>query len=347
MATRTETATDLDIDCDANAVRSPGWLAKVRAVLASPWLAGALVIGLVFVLLQIAPWSEWKAAISNADPLWLVGAVALILPYGFLKVLRLERLLPELADDRLAHLHIVFGMEAMGQMPTGTLGGDVYRICRLGECGVEAADAAGATYYMRLAGFSVTVALAALAGAWVLGTVLPLAGLLVSVGLLYLLANAERPPAFLDGLANPPEGRGVWARIRSGFGTLLRKIFECARTTSRARLLQVVGLTAAMYALRATVLWVCLVSVGVAVPVWAALAALSVGNLASSIPSPAGSVGLREGGIVGILAGLGAAAAPATIGALLFRAVVAVGAGLGYLATLPFAKDVPDTVAAE
>ena len=337
----TENGSDFSdaVDCGTQALNQPRWLAKVRAVLASPWLGLALIAGLVWVLLQMAPLSEWRDALLDANPWWLLGAVALILPYGFLKVLRLERLLPQLSDERPAHLHIVFGMEAMGQLPTGTLGGDVYRICRLGECGVEMADAAGATYYMRLAGFSVTVVVAAIAGAWVLGSAVPLAGILVAAAIVFALANAERPPNFLQGLANPPDGRGLWSKARNAFGTLLRKIFECARATSRATLAQVIGFTLAMYALRASVLWVCLRSVGVDVPVWAALAALSVGNLLSAIPSPAGSVGLREGGIVGVLSGLGASATPATIGALLFRAVVAVGAGAGYLITLPFGKD--------
>ena len=337
---------DLDdpIDCETGEVKQPAWLAKTRAVLASPWLGLALVAGLVWVLLQMAPLSEWRDALLNANPWWLLGAVALILPYSCLKMLRLERLLPELADDRAAHLHIVFGMEAMGQLPTGTLGGDVYRICRLGECGVDMADAAGATYYMRLAGFAVTIMVAAIAGAWVLGSLLPLAGILIAVAIIYALANAERPPGFLQGLANPPSGKGVWNKVRGALGTLLRKIFECARTTSRTTLAQVLGYTLAMYAMRATVLWVCLLGVGVDAPVWAALAALSVGNLLSAIPSPAGSVGLREGGIVGVLSGLGAATTPATIGALLFRAVVAVGAGAGYLLTLPFAKDVDEAL---
>ena len=326
------------VDCDTQTINQPRWFAKLRTVLASPWLGIALVAGLVWVLLQMAPLSEWRDALLDANPWWLLGAVALALPYGLLKTLRLERLLPQLSEHRAAHLHIVFGMEAMGQLPTGTLGGDVYRICRLGECGVEMADAAGATYYMRLAGFSVTVMVAAIAGTWVLGSVLPLAGILVAAAIVFALANAERPPSFLQGLANPPEGRGAWSKVRNALGTLLRKIFECARTTSRTTLMQVLGFTLAMYSLRATILWVCLRSVGVEVPVWAALAALSVGNLLSAIPSPAGSVGLREGGIVGVLSGLGAAATPATIGALLFRAVVAVGAGAGYLLTLPSAK---------
>ena len=77
-----------------------------------------------------------------------------------------------------------------------------------------------------------------------------------------------------------------------------------------------------------------------------ALAALATGNLACAIPSPAGTVGLREGGMIGILAGFGAAVAPATIGALLFRAAMIVGAGLGLVlsvaAVAMFAGPMPE-----
>ncbi len=62
----------------------------------------------------------------------------------------------------------------------------------------------------------------------------------------------------------------------------------------------------------------------------------------------AGTVGLREVGMIGILAGFGVAVAPATIGALLLRAAMIVGAGLGLGLSSPavstFAKPLPEAV---
>ena len=78
------------------------------------------------------------------------------------------------------------------------------------------------------------------------------------------------------------------------------------------------GFTLGFYAVRAMIEWFCLLTLDLDISYFAALAALAVGNLVSSIPSPASNVGLREGGMFGVLAGLRIADAPATIGALLF-----------------------------
>ena len=61
------------------------------------------------------------------------------------------------------------------------------------------------------------------------------------------------------------------------------------------------------------------------------------------IPSPAGSVGLREGGIVGAFAILGVAGTPATVAALLYRAALIAGALLAWGLSAAFAKS-PDAV---
>ena len=316
----------------------PAWLAKARAVLSSPWLGLALTAGLVWVLLQMAPLAEWRAGLAEADWRWLAVALALVVPHAALKAWRLELLLPHLCDHRLHHLHIVFGMAAMSQLPTGTVGGDVYRIARLDACGVPPAEATAATFILRIAGFAVTLILAAVAGAAVLGAPWPLLAVAFGGALLFVLARAERPPAWLAGIGldargEPLPGQSLWGRLRRGLGHLLRKTFAQAGSLEGRRLLAVLGASLAMYVVRALMLWLCLIALGLDAGVFAALGALAAGNLASSVPSPAGSVGLREGGIVGVLAALGSPAAPATLAALFFRAVLAVGAGTGFALT--------------
>ena len=308
----------------------PSLLDRANAVFTSPWTAGVLVVGLVWALLQIAPWSEWRAALAGASPWMLALAVVAVLPSGWLKAWRMEHLVESLRGHRWAHNRIVFAMGCVGQLPVGTVGGDVFRVVRLGELGVEADRATAATFIIRLVGFSVTVALAAVGGAIYLSAFWPLLGLMVSGAALYLLTHSSRPPGWLRRLSEGAEGAGWLAKLRRALGRLIVKTFREARDMRRREFALMLAATLGIYAVRALVLWLCLLAVGVEAGFLAAVAALSVGNLASSVPSPAGSVGLREGGIVGVLASLGAGVAPATIGALLFRATVALGAALGF-----------------
>lgn len=286
---------------------------------------------LVWALFQVAPWSEWRAAFAEADPLWLVPAVGLVLIHEMLKVGRMERLVPCVKDRRIRHARIVYGMSCVAQLPVGTVGGDVYRVMRLEECGADPKDATAATFLIRAIGFSTTLTLAGIAGAYVFGAVWPLIGPAVAALVLYLLATSQNPPAFVATLVAKADdtGSGRWGRFVSWAARMLRHVFTEAASLTRAELLGVLGFTLALYAVRATIVWFCLLALEIEAPWLAALAALAAGNLASSVPSPTGNVGLREGGMVGILAALGVAVAPATIGALIFRAVMIAGAGVG------------------
>ena len=324
-----------------------GAFGRFQQWLKSPWLIGVMVLGLVWALFQVAPLSEWRGAFSRAEPLWLVAAVLVVLPHELLKVLRMEQLLPEVKPRRLEHARIIYQMACVAQLPVGTIGGDVYRICRLEECGADARDATAATFIMRAVGFASTLTLAGIGGVFVLGSVWPLVGPLLAALILYLLATSKNPPAFLAKLVARADDapRNAFGRILSKAARLLRHVFDEAAATTRSELLRVLGVTLALYAVRGLIVWLCLLAIGLDVNYLVALAALAVGNLACAIPSPAGTVGLREGGMVGVLAGLGTAVAPATIGALLFRAAMIIGAGLGLglslLAVRLFAKPAP------
>ena len=320
--------------CEDNA--STVWVAKAQAILKSPWLALVLTAGLIWALLQVAPLSEWKDVLARANPLWLAVAVGLSLPHAVLKLLRMEVLLPVLKPHRGAHLNTVFGTAVTSQLPVGTVGGDVYRIVCFTDMGVEAEDATAATLLVRLSGFAVTVIIAGVAAAIYLGEAWPVLGVAVGTLILFILARSQRPPKVLRRLADMnPDGRGIVHKVKCTVAGVLKTLFDHAGDLTRRRLAALIGITLAMYAARAAILWTCLLAIGMEAGPFAALAALAVGNLASSVPSPTGSVGLREGGMVGVLAGLGHAAAPAAIAAILFRAAVIAGSGLGYLLTLP------------
>ncbi len=312
-----------------------GFVAKAKAFLKSPWVIGLMVLGLGYALYTIAPPSEWRDALERAEPAWLLSAVLLVLPHEMLKVFRIEQLLPETKPARVRHSKIVFGMSCVAQLPVGTVGGDVYRVVRLEECGAPAEDATAATFIMRMIGFSSTLIISAVAATLIFGMVWPLLGVLLAAVILFVLANAENPPAFLSRFVDWADrtGSGAWGRFLSATARLFHHVFDEATDVTRMQIARVMGYTLALYAVRAAVVWFCLLAVGLEVGYFGALAALAVGNLASSVPSPAGNVGLREGGMVGVLAGLGVAVAPAAIGALLFRAVVIAGAGLGLLLT--------------
>ncbi|MEM7729015.1 MAG: lysylphosphatidylglycerol synthase transmembrane domain-containing protein [Pseudomonadota bacterium] len=304
---------------------------RVQGWLRSPWVIALLVAGLVWALFQVAPWPEWKRAFSQADPLWLIPAVGAVLVHELLKVGRMEQVLPCVRDRRIRHARIVYGMSCVSQLPVGTVGGDVYRVMRLEECGANPEDATAATFLIRAIGFSTTLTLAGVAGALVFGAVWPLAGPLLAALILWLLATSQNPPGFVGRLVARADetGTGRWGRFVSMAARMLRHVFREAAALTRPKLFRVLGFTLGLYVVRASIVWFCLLALEIDANWWAALAALAAGNLASSVPSPTGNVGLREGGMVGVLAALGVPVAPATIGALLFRAVMVAGAGLG------------------
>ena len=328
----------LDVDCGDGVPE--GWFGRLQNWLKSPLLIGVMVIGLVWALFQVAPLAEWQAAFSQAEPLWLVAAVLLVLPHEFLKVLRMEQLLPEVKPSRLFHAKVVYGMSCVAQLPVGTVGGDVYRICRLEECGAEPEDATAATFIMRAIGFATTLTLAGIGGAFVLTEAWPLIGPVLGAAILFLIAKSQTPPAFLSRLVSHADDvpRNLFGRLLSSAARLLRHVFREAANLSRPQMLRVLGFTMALYAVRGLIVWVCLLALSIDVNYLMALAALATGNLACAIPSPAGSVGLREGGMVGVLAGFGVAVAPATIGALLFRAAMIAGSGFGLVLAIVAVK---------
>ena len=304
---------------------------RIQRWMKSPWLIGLMVIGLLYALYSVAPPSEWVDAFSRAEPLWLVAAVLLVLPHEMLKVLRMEQVLPEVKPARIRHSAIVYQMACVAQLPFGTIGGDFYRICRLEECGANAEDATAGTFIIRMIGFASTVTLSGIGAFFVFGWLWPLLGPVLGALILYLLARSQKPPRFVAWLVEHADDvpRNVFGKILSGTARLLRHMFREAAALKRGQMFRVLGYALALYGVRTAILWVCLLALGLDVSFLAALAALAVGNLASSVPSPTGNVGLREGGIVGILSGFSVAAAPATIAALLFRAAIIVGAGLG------------------
>ncbi|MGJ8560815.1 MAG: lysylphosphatidylglycerol synthase transmembrane domain-containing protein [Litorimonas sp.] len=303
----------------------------LQAWLKSPWLIAAMVISLIIALHFIAPLSEWQAAFSQAEPVWLLSAILLVLPHEILKVLRMEQLIPCVKPHRILHAKIVYGMSFVTQLPVGTVGGDVYRVMRLEDCGASPKDATAATFLMRLIGFSTTLIIAGLGGMIILQSVIPIIGPILGAAIIVLLTTSKNPPSFLARLVKRSDetGRGKLGRLLSRLARLLSHTFQQAADLTRQQIMAVLGVTLGLYAVRAVIVWFCLLALDLDVSYGAALAALAVGNLASTIPSPAGNIGLREGGMVGVLAGLGVAVAPATISALLFRAAMILGAGLG------------------
>ena len=347
MVTRADAEQSLGVDCEAGTAEADTWLGRVQNWLKSPWLIGAMVLGLVWALFQVAPLSEWREAFREASLPLLGLAVLLVLPHELLKVLRIEQLLPELRPQRLRHARVLYQMSCVAQLPVGTIGGDVFRICKLEELGATAEDATAATFIMRMIGFATTLSLAGIGGFVVLGSVWPLLGPVLGAVILLVLAKSQTPPKFLSKLVAHADDvpRNAFGRVLSAAARLLRHVFREAAKLSRMQMLRVLAVTLALYAMRGLIVWVCLMAINVDVSYLVALAALATGNLACAIPSPAGTVGLREGGMISILAGFGAAVAPATIGALLFRAAMILGAGLGLglsmAAVSAFAKPLP------
>jgi|GEM_PF-6986235 len=309
---------------------------RLQSILSSKWLALALVAGLLWALHQVAPWSEWRAAFASANPLWLLVAIALVLPHELIRLLRMELLIPALRAHRAAHANIAFSTACVGQLPVGTIGGDVYRICRFEALGIEPARATAATFLIRVVGFAHTLFAAGIAGVLILDTAWPLLGPLAGALILFVVATAKHPRKIIAAIRPDtpakPNG-GLLYRTLAKVRRLLAKTLEHAKDVTRPRIAGLFAFSFAMFAAKAAILWAGYTAIGLDVSLAAAFAAICAGILMCAIPSPAGSVGLRESGIVGVLALLGVATAPATIGALLFRAAIIAGAGIGLAVT--------------
>ena len=298
----------------------------------------------------IAPWSEWLGYLRDANPLWLLLAPLLVLPHVVLRALRFERLLPELREHRGPHLRLTYAMTCVGQLPVGTIGGDAYRIVKFTCLGVPAERGTASTAILRVAGFAVTLGVAGALGAVFMGSVLPLIGVAVCALVYFLLGTSGHPPNWvsrltLDPDTDTPEGAGVWRRATDSLRRVLWRTIDQSRDLQRRDLFAVFALTLGLIALKALMLMLCAWALGLDIGPLGAAFALVAGNLMCTIPSPAGTVGLREGGIVGAFAILGAASTPATVAALFFRAALIVGSLIGWGLSLLFTRSAEEVFA--
>ena len=325
-----------------------GFVANARAFLASPWTGIALVLAMIGALRLISPWSEWLGYLRDADPWLLLAAALLSLPMIALRMFRMERLLHELRAHRGPHARLTSAMTAVGQLPVGTVGGDAYRIVKYSCLGVDPERGTAATAILRVAGFASTLMIAGALGAWFMDSLLPLLALALGVALVFVLATSGHPPKAvsrltLDPDSSSPPGTKPWTKALNALRRILGRTLDQARSLHRRDLALVVALSFALTLTKGAMILLCARALGLDVGILGAAFALVAGNIMCVIPSPAGTVGLREGGIVGAFAILGIASTPATVASLLFRAALIAGALLAWGLSAMFAKS-PDAV---
>ena len=325
-----------------------GTIARARALLASPWTGAVLVLAMIGALRLIAPWSEWLGYLRDTNPWMLLGAAALSLPIVALRMFRMERLLHELRAHRGPHARLTSAMTAVGQLPVGTIGGDAYRIVKYSCLGVDPERGTAATAILRVAGFASTLMVAGALGAYFMESLLPLLALALGLLLLFVLGTSAHPPRAITRLTLDPDsesapGTKPWTKALNAIRRVLGRTLAQARSLHRRDLALVVAASIGLTLVKGAMILLCARALGLDVGLLGAAFALVAGNIMCVIPSPAGSVGLREGGIVGAFAVLGVAGTPATIAALLYRAALIAGALLAWGLSAAIAKS-PDAV---
>ena len=345
----TDSCHDIDVTSRTDhPEEASGFVAKARAFLASPWTGAVLVLAMIGALRLIAPWSEWLGYLQDANPWLLLGAAALTLPMIALRVFRMERLLHELGTHRGPHARLTSAMTAVGQLPVGTIGGDAYRIVKYSCLGVDPERGTAATAILRVAGFATTLMVAGALGAYFMDSLLPVLALVLGAGLLFVLGTSAHPPRVVSRMTLDPDsesapGTKPWTKALNAVRRILGRTLAQARDLPRRDLALVAASSLGLTLVKGAMILLCARALDLDIGILGAAFALVAGNIMCIIPSPAGTVGLREGGIVGAFAILGVASGPAMVASLLYRAALIAGALLAWGLSAIVAKS-PDAV---
>ena len=259
-------------------------------------------IRVVFTVICVAalaffvPWHEGFLLIRNMDLLWLLLILVIQFCLGAFDSIRVQILLRLKPIYRLPNLVLTLKTSLVAQLPTGVLGGEVYRGAKMREFGVDISYAAGALIICRvlsvaslfLIGGMVAACLLVSGGgiARVYGQAFLFMACIVGFGLgfflLVLLFFGRRalpwvPTQYLKAKLSP---LSTIVFHSLGFVTFFSLMIVILRTFTLLALLLALNL-----------------NVGFVI----ALIAIVAGSLLSMFPITLAAIGLREGGIAGIL----------------------------------------------
>ena len=226
----------------------------------------------------------------------------------------------------MQNLRITFLAALTAQLPTGLIGGDLYRSVALRVLDESTESIVSTLMISRLMSvFAMLVALSVTSALMLSGltsapasasgmstmAVLCAGGVLVS-GVLSAGALAYRLPFWRR-----------WSVIRDVLGRI--------RAVSLHQFGAAMAISIGLVFVRAAALWMAINAIGLDVSLDVAILALSAGFLLSVIPFTAAGIGLREAGIAGVLVLFGVDLGAAVFGAIIVRAVALAGAVAGYV----------------
>jgi len=288
---------------------------------------GLTIVSLVALAIWL-PYASLANIIATARLDWFVAAAAVAASLGLLDALRVAILLGLPGKAFVQNLRITFLAALTAQLPTGLIGGDLYRSVALRVLDESTESIVSTLMISRLMSlFAMLVALSVTSALMLSGltstpasasgmstmAVLCAGGVLVS-GVLSAGALAYRLPFWRR-----------WSVIRDVLGRI--------RAVSLHQFGAAMAISIGLVFVRAAALWMAINAIGLNVSLDVAILALSAGFLLSVIPLTAAGIGLREAGIAGVLVLFGVDPGVAVFGAIIFRAVALAGAVAGYVVT--------------
>jgi uncharacterized protein (TIRG00374 family) len=300
------------------------------------WLQFFMSLVFLALLLKLAPVDRWTQILPKVKHSWAIVSILLVIGLGILDTWRSEILLTALAKNRIKNFQITFVSSLIAQLPLGIVGGDVFRALAFRKNGVPIEMVAGAIGFCRLLGLLITLVTTIIIAIQMLiwsphpmslqiVDVLPLLALILMVFVFFsmvfkLIILSENWPNFFK-------------RNR------LKKLIGFVRQIPSKSVQAVASVSFSMLVIRIFILWCSAKAFDMNLGIGVVTLGLCLGFLISTVPISLAGIGLREGGIVGVLAFFGFDLSHAVIVAVAFRAFIISGTLLGiflaFVITLP------------
>lgn len=281
----------------------------------------ATAAALVALIFAYVDWTDLARTLAAIRPTAAASAVVCFAAVSVLEAVRLQLVLTPSAPSFFAALRLQVIGSAFGNVTPAQLGGDAYRILRLGQEG------------RRLVPVSVRIG-----GLRVISLIVVMMAAAVT-----LLVDATALTAVLDGQAASRFAStrlswmalwltlvllilgAVWA-CRSR-GSLRRQARELSAGLSGTSVAWIVLVSLLMVALRSATIWFLCQSMNLSVSPAQALLVTCLTTLATAIPLTVAGVGIREGVLVALLTAL-AASYEQAVGVALLSRLIMVAQGL-------------------
>lgn len=250
----------------------------------------------IVALAILVPWSEGYFLLQRVRIEWLFLLYLVIIFGTWLDAQRVAVLLRLQRHNQRQNLILTFKTALVAQMPTGVIGGDVYRTVGLKAFGVSAGEAAGVLIVCRLL---------SLAAYFLVGAVVSVSAIVVSPE----LERIYTMPVLIFFIVIGVSSAGLLIAL-ARFGGARLALFPWVRGRSWLAPIQEVGTTGfipacalslAVIITKIGALIVLFLASGLAADPLGASFAIIAGSLLSMVPITVAAIGARESGIAGVL----------------------------------------------